>query len=136
MPEAERVLMPGEARGPVLHLEEPVSFWGGLDPKTGIIIDQAHPQVGESVVGRILVMPSGRGSSSGSSVLTEVLRAGIGPAGIVMQQADEIFVIGVLAAEELYDSPVPVFTVDTATYTALAAASAVLMTPDGTITAG
>lgn len=136
MPDAVRVLMAGEARGPVLHLEEPISFWGGLDPKTGIIIDQAHPQVGESVVGSILLMPSGRGSSSGSSVLTEVLRAGIGPAGIVMQQADEILVIGALAAEELYDITVPIFTADPATYAALAAADAAVLAPDGTITAG
>ena len=134
MPEAERVLMAGEARGPVLVLDEPISFWGGLDPATGIIIDQAHPQVGESVVGRILLMPSGRGSSSGSSVLTEVLRAGIGPAGIVMRHADEILVIGALAAEELYDITVPVVTADEATYVALAAADTVVMAPDGSLT--
>ena len=136
MPEAERVLMLGEARGPVLHLEELISFWGGLDPKTGIIIDQAHPQVGESIVGRILLIPSGRGSSSGSSVLTEVLRAGIGPAGIIMQQADEILVIGALVAAELYDITVPIFTAEAVTYAGLAAADAVVMAPDGTITAG
>ena len=134
MAEAERVLMAGEARGPVLVLDEPISFWGGLDPSTGIIIDQAHPQVGESVVGRILLMPSGRGSSSGSSVLTEVLRAGIGPAGIVMRHADEILVIGALAAEELYDITVPVVTVGDATYATLAAAETVVMAPDGTLT--
>ncbi len=136
MPDAERGLMAGEARGQVLHLEEPISFWGGLDPTTGTIIDQAHPQVGESVIGRILLMPSGRGSSSGSSVLTEVLRAGIGPAGIVMQQADEILVIGALVAEELYDITVPVFTVDEVTYAALTTAEVVVMAPDGTITSG
>ncbi|MGB1654586.1 MAG: aconitase X swivel domain-containing protein [Acidimicrobiales bacterium] len=136
MPEAERVLMAGEARGPMLHLEEPISFWGGLDPWTGIIIDQAHPQVGESIVGRILLLPAGRGSSSGSSVLTEVLRAGIGPAGIVMQHADEILVIGALVAEELYDITVPIFTVDDATYRDLTRADAVVMAPDGTITTG
>jgi predicted aconitase with swiveling domain len=136
MPDAERVLMSGEARGPVLHLEEPISFWGGLDPWSGTIIDQAHPQVGESIVGRILLLPSGRGSSSGSSVLTEVLRAGIGPAGIVMRHADEILVIGALAAEELYDITVPIFTVDEATYGALTAADAIVMAPDGTITTG
>ena len=75
-------------------------------------------------------------SSSGSSVLTEVLRAGIGPAGIVMQQADEILVIGALVAEELYDITVPIFTADAATYASLATADAAVMAPDGTITAG
>lgn len=136
MADAERVLMTGEARGPVLVLEEPISFWGGLDPESGIIIDQAHPQVGESVVGRILLMHSGRGSSSGSSVLTEVLRAGIGPAAIVMREADEILVIGALAAEELYGITLPIVTVDDETYTELAGADAVVVGLDGTLTPG
>lgn len=136
MADAARVLMAGEARGTVLHLEEPISFWGGLDPTSGVIIDQAHPQVGESIVGRVLLMPSGRGSSSGSSVLTEVLRAGIGPAGIVMQQPDEILVIGALAAEELYGITVPIFTADAATYADLTEAPSIVMAPDGSISAG
>lgn len=136
MPDAERVLMAGEARGPVLHLDEPLSFWGGLDPHSGAIIDQAHPQVGESIAGRVLLMPSGRGSSSGSSVLTEVMRAGIGPAAIVMREADEILVIGAVAAEELYGLTLPIVTVDAPTYAALAGADAAVISADGSISAG
>ena len=74
-----RAMVPGAAQGDVLRLDEPLSFWGGLDPETGRIIDRHHPQLDESVVGRVLVMPSGRGSSSASSALCEAIRAGTGP---------------------------------------------------------
>jgi len=96
-----RVLVAGDVSGAALVLDEPLSFWGGLDPKSGLIIGR-HPQAGESVAGKILVMPGGRGSSSSSSVLAEALRAGKGPAGIVMRTADEIVALGALVASELY----------------------------------
>jgi hypothetical protein len=54
----------GEAEGPALVLGEPLSFWGGIEAATGRIIDRSHPDLGKCVAGRILVMPSGRGSSS------------------------------------------------------------------------
>ena len=103
-----RVLVPGEARGSLLRLTEPLSLWGGLDPKTGLVIDQGHPEVGESLTGRIVVMPYGRGSSSSSSVLAEALRLGTGPAGLVLNEPDSILVIGVLVARYLYETTCPV----------------------------
>ncbi|HLA92113.1 MAG TPA: DUF126 domain-containing protein, partial [Actinomycetota bacterium] len=75
-----RTLVAGEATGEVLVLEEPLSFWGGIDPATGVVIDVHHPQRGANVAGTILVMPGGRGSSSSSSVLAEAIRAGTAPA--------------------------------------------------------
>jgi hypothetical protein len=98
----------GDASGNVLRLEEPLSFWGGLDPETGQVIDRRHPQAGTSVTGTILVMPSGRGSSSSSNVLAESIRAGTGPAGIVLAAADGIVALGAMVAAELYDAVVPV----------------------------
>ena len=56
-------LVPGAASGPLLKLDEPLSFWGGLDPATGAIIDRLHPQRGARVAGRMLMMPGGRGST-------------------------------------------------------------------------
>ena len=76
-----RVLVPGEANGPALVLDEPLSFWGGLDPETGTIVEVSHPQRGRSVAGRILVMPSGRGSSSSATVLAEAIRGAPAPPG-------------------------------------------------------
>jgi uncharacterized protein len=57
-------LVPGAASGPILRLDEPLSFWGGLDSATGAIIDRLHPQQDANIAGRMLMMPTGRGSSS------------------------------------------------------------------------
>ncbi|MGZ8756109.1 MAG: aconitase X swivel domain-containing protein [Acidimicrobiia bacterium] len=85
-----------------LRLSEPLSFWGGIDPESGRIIDASHPQVGESISGKILRMPHSRGSSSSPSVLAEALRLGTGPVAIVLDQPDPMVVLGVLVARLLY----------------------------------
>ena len=70
-------LAPGRAEGAPLRLDEPLSFWGGLDPLTGRIIDRHHPQFGESVAGCVLMMAAGRGSSfcARTSCAVRLLRA-------------------------------------------------------------
>lgn len=103
-----RVLAPGSASGAALVLTEPLSLWGGLDPATGTIIDAHHPQHRESVAGRVLVMPSARGSSSSASVLAEAVRAGSAPAAIVLGEPDLILAIGAAVANELYGEQVPI----------------------------
>jgi predicted aconitase with swiveling domain len=107
MPEA-RTLVPGEANGPALVLDEPLSFWGGVDPATGDIIDVHHPQRDANVAGRVLVMPSGRGSSSSSSVLAESIRAGTAPVAIVLFESDPLLALGAIVARELYGRTIPV----------------------------
>lgn len=111
MPEG-RTLVPGEARGPALVLSEALSFWGGLDPATGAIIDVHHPQRGAVVTGTVLVMPGGRGSSSSSSVVAEAIRAGTAPAAIVLTEPDPIIALGAIVARELYGVAVPVLVAD------------------------
>ena len=101
-------LVQGRAAGPALVLEEPLSFWGGIDPASGQIVEASHPQRGEVVKGRILVLPAGRGSSSSATVLAESLRLGTGPAGIVLGEPDEILAIGAIVAAELYGIAIPV----------------------------
>jgi hypothetical protein len=103
-----RTLVAGTAEGEALVLDEPLSFWGGVDPATGTVIDVHHPQRGANVAGRVLVLPSGRGSSSSSSVLAEAIRAGAAPAGIVLLQPDPILALGSIVARELYGIEVPV----------------------------
>ena len=103
-----RVLVRGAGAGPVLRLEEPLSFWGGVDPATGRIIDRRHPRCGESVSGRVLVMPYGRGSSSSSSVLLEGVRLGTAPAAVVLRELDGILALGAAVARELYEQSPPV----------------------------
>jgi len=97
--------------GPILHLEEPLSFWGGLDPATGMITDIHHPQVGVCITGKILVMEHGRGSSSSSSVVLELIRNKAGPVAVILLEMDTHIVLGSIAAEELYDLLMPVIVV-------------------------
>lgn len=85
-----------------LTLTEPLSFWGGIDPLTGKIIDASHPQVGESITGKVLRMPYSRGSSSSPSVLAESLRLGTGPVEIVLGRPDPMVVLGSVVARLLY----------------------------------
>lgn len=103
-----RTLVPGTGRGEALVLEQPLSFWGGVDPTTGEVVDVRHPQRGANVAGRVLVMRSGRGSSSSSSVLAESVRAGTAPAAIVLAEADPILALGAIVARELYGRTVPI----------------------------
>lgn len=125
------VLVPGTASGAVLALAEPLSFWGGVHEREGTIIDVHHPQHGASVAGRVLVMPRGRGSSSSSSVLAEVVRAGVGPAAIVLAEPDPILVIGAMVAEALYGVTVPIVVADAMTYARAQVAARLHVTPAG-----
>lgn len=108
MTASARSLVAGSGRGPVLWLDEPVSFWGGVDPHDGRILDRRHPQAGRSVTGTILAMSHGRGSSSSPSVLAEMIRSGSAPAGVILGQADAMVVLGSIVAVELYGKTLPV----------------------------
>lgn len=115
-PVVERVghfQLDGEAEGFALVLSEPLSFWGGVDVDSGEIIDRSHPEAGANVAGKILVMPSGRGSSSSASVLAEAIHSGTAPAGILLQRPDPILVAGAIVAEFLYGTRLPLAICDT-----------------------
>ncbi len=94
--------------GRALVLDEPLSLWGGMDPGTGRLIDPHHPQRGAVVTGRVVVMRSGKGSSSSASILAESVRAGTAPAAFLLAEPDLILEIGSAVAEELYGIRVPV----------------------------
>jgi predicted aconitase with swiveling domain len=102
-----QTLHPGTASGLPVRLTAPLSFWGGTD-EDGRIIDAHHPQCGTILAGRILLMESGRGSSSSSSVLAEQIRARTAPAAIILARPDTIIPLGALIARELYQLSLPV----------------------------
>lgn len=104
----------GETDGLALVFSQPLSFWGGIDAETGDIIDHSHPGLGQNVAGKILIMPSGRGSSSSSSVLAEAIRRGTAPAGILLQRPDPILAVGAIVAEFLYAIHMPLVVCDIA----------------------
>jgi predicted aconitase with swiveling domain len=116
------VLVPGRAVARVLVLEEPLSFWGGVDPTSGQIVDTHHPQVGETITGRVLVLPGGRGSSSSSSILAETIRSRIGPAAMLLATNDPILALGAFVAEEIYGVRMPMVVLDADAYRICAAA--------------
>lgn len=106
MPEP-RVLVDGEGCGAALVLSEPLSFWGGVDERTGTIIDHHHPQRGETVAGRVVVLARTRGSTSSSGVLAELVRRGVGPAALLLAEPDLAVVAALTVAAELYGIRVP-----------------------------
>ena len=113
-----KVSHPGTAEGEVLLLTEPVSFWGGVDHH-GEIIDVHHAQHKAKMTNKILVMPSGRGSSSATAVLAELIRTGDGPLAIIMLQCDTILVIGALVSAEIYGISMPIVELDQEQYAQL-----------------
>ncbi|ESY70071.1 DUF126 domain-containing protein [Mesorhizobium sp. M0051] len=104
----------GAAEGQALVFSQPLSFWGGINAETGDITDHSHPGLGQNVAGKILVMPSGRGSSSSSSVLAEAIRRGTAPAGMLLERQDPILAVGAIVAEFLYEIRMPLVACDIA----------------------
>lgn len=110
--QSAQVLVAGEACGEVRASRQMLSFWGGVDPATGTVIDQRHSLGGQSLAGAVVVLPKGKGSSTGSYVLLDSLVAGVAPAGIVMNQIDEIISLGVIVHEEFHGRAIPVVVLD------------------------
>ncbi len=103
-----RVLIAGAARGELLHADVGLSFWGGVDPFSGEVIDRHHPFSGRRIAGRVLAIPSGRGSCTGSSVMLELILNGHAPAALLLERVDDILVLGVLVAERMFGRAIPV----------------------------
>jgi predicted aconitase with swiveling domain len=127
------VLVSGAASGEALVLDAPLSLWGGLDPETGDIIDQRHPQWGANVTGKLLVMPIGKGSSSASSILLESVRLGTAPAAILLAEPDAILALGSAVARELYGGSPPVVVLDGVTYGGIQDGQQVELTAEGAV---
>ena len=99
---AGRAFLGRDVSADVLAADVPLSFWGGFDPDRGEIIDRRHPLAGEIATGRVLVIPHGRGSCSGSGVLLESIQNSTAPAAIVTSQIDPILTLGAVLGDELY----------------------------------
>jgi cis-L-3-hydroxyproline dehydratase len=115
-----RSIVDGDANGEILALGEGISFWGGIDPDTGRFIDVHHPSHGFSVAGNILMMPTSRGSCSGSGVLLELSLNRHAPAALVFCEREEILTLGALVSDRIFGRPLPVVQLARATYDRLA----------------
>jgi uncharacterized protein len=94
-----RVIYGGRARGRALVSRAPLSFFGGFDLTTGVVTEKDHPLEGQCVAGRVLVFPTGTGSTVGSFALLRLVKSGVGPVGLVMQSADTTVAVGAIIAE-------------------------------------
>lgn len=94
-----RVIWRGTANGEALCSSEPLSFYGGIDLSSGVVTEQGHPLLGQSVAGRVLVFPRGKGSTVGSYALLRLAKQGLAPAGLVMASCDTTVAVGAIIAE-------------------------------------
>jgi predicted aconitase/predicted aconitase with swiveling domain len=118
------------AGGAVVICQEGLSFWGGVDPNNGVIIDAHHPEQGAELAGRIVLMPTSRGSCSGSGVLLQLARNGSAPAALVFRDTEEILTLGAIIAGKLFDRPVAVLRLEPSIYDALSKANVAEITND------
>ena len=102
------VLLPGPAAAATaLALTAPISFWGGVDPKSGLVADPRHPEKGQSIAGKVLFVPETVGSSSAAAILLELVHAKRAPAAIVLHEPDAILLLGLIVAKEMgLDTPI------------------------------
>ena len=92
----------------IIICDEGLSFWGGVDPDTGVIIDTHHPNCGEKLSGKIVLMPTSRGSCSGSGVLLQLAQNGNAPAALIFREVEDILTLGAMIAERLFDKNIAV----------------------------
>jgi predicted aconitase with swiveling domain len=93
-----RMISPGKAEGEAIVSPDPIGFYGGIDAKTGTVIEKDHPLEGKSVTGKILVFPCGKGSTVGSYVIYGLKKNGVAPKGIINKETETIVATGVILA--------------------------------------
>jgi predicted aconitase with swiveling domain len=135
---AERVLIGkpvvvGTAQGIALVSKQSISFWGGVDPRTGEITDRRHERSGVFITGKIFVFPQGKGSSTASAVLAESIRAGTAPAAIINVQVAPILALGAIIAHEMYHKTVPIVVLSQDDFAEIKEGDHVIIGADGTV---
>ncbi|MDG1763955.1 MAG: aconitase family protein [Paracoccaceae bacterium] len=111
-----------DIKGKVFKCCEGLSFWGGVDPHTGRIIDIHHPNHGSFISKKFLLMPTSRGSCSGSGVLLQLAQSELAPAALIFHETEEILTLGAIVADQLFDKQVAVLKVSKEIYNDLARA--------------
>ncbi len=94
-----RGISAGKGSGAVLVSSEPISFLSGVDPETGIVIESGHPLEGQSIAGKVLAFPYGKGSTVGSYVIYALRRNHVAPCAIINTEAEPIIAVGAIIAE-------------------------------------
>lgn len=116
-----RRILPGAAEGPVLAMTEGLSFWGGVDPAVATIIDAHHPAHGAQLAGAVVMMPTSRGSCSGSGVMLDLMLNDRAPSALIFSEPEDILTLGALIGAEMFGKSVPVLRVTAEDFARLAA---------------
>ena len=96
---AGRIIKSGKASGLALVSPEPIGFLGGVAPETGLVIERGHPLEGQSVAGRVLCFPTGKGSTVGSYTLYWMKKAGTAPAAIINTESETVVAVGAIISD-------------------------------------
>lgn len=94
-----RKIFSGKAKGIAMVSDQPISFYGGVDPKTGVVVEKGHPLEGKCIAGKILVFPSGKGSTVGSYTIYRLKKNGKAPKAMVLKECEAIVAVGAILAE-------------------------------------
>jgi hypothetical protein len=94
-----RIISKGIAKGEALTTTQPISFYGGVDPETSEILEKGHELQGKRIKGKILVFPTGKGSTVGSYTLYRLKKGGIAPAGIINRECETVVAVGAIISE-------------------------------------
>jgi len=94
-----RAIWRGKTRGQALASSQPISFYGGVDPSSGKVVEEGHELEGERIAGKILVFPYGKGSTVGSYILLRLKRRGLAPRAIINLRCEPIIAVGAIIAE-------------------------------------
>ena len=128
---AATCVLPGTGEGLLLSTRQAISFWGCVDPKSGRISDKRHECFGESISGKVLVFPFGKGSSTGSLMLLELLRLNLAPAAIINVRTEPLLATGPVVGKHFYGKTFPIVNVHERDFDRLESGvdAAVLSTP-------
>ncbi|MBN1180013.1 MAG: DUF126 domain-containing protein [Anaerolineae bacterium] len=94
-----RRIYPGRVEGEVLATSMGISFFGGVDPETGVVVERGHALEGQSISGKVLVFPTGKGSTVGSYTLYRLKLGGKAPLAVVNRECETITAVGCIIAE-------------------------------------
>lgn len=114
--ECPHPVVKGDAEGFALVSLTGLSFWGGVDPHTGIVLDQSHDLRGQCMTGKVLCVPRGRGSCSSSGTMLEMIRVKTAPAAIISVEVEPILSLGSVIGGELYGKSIPIYSVSQEEY--------------------
>ncbi|MHC4433085.1 MAG: aconitase X swivel domain-containing protein [Planctomycetota bacterium] len=128
-----RAIVAGSAAGTALVSKEPLSFWGGVCPRTGEIIDRRHELSGANVTGKVFVLPTGRGSSTSSATLMQSIKAGVAPAAIINLRVDPMLALGAIVSDELYHQIVPIVILGEEDFYSIKQDDYLIIEPDGKV---